>query len=296
MAKAAFIGLGSMGGNLARNLAAAGHQLAVYDLVEEKCDAVAQARKGTSPADAARDAEYLFLSVPDPSALEACMFGADGILTILHTGQIVIDMSTVSIEVSARCDEAVRARGGFFLCAPIGGGTDMAKNKTITIMCSGEKAAYDRVLPLLRDISRAQYYLGKGYGARAMKLAHNMMLAVNMQLLAETLAFCEKAGVEADQAMDIISESMMFNKYLAFKLPELRDRSFRLTSMPVKMLAKDMHLAMDCVEHLGAQAPLTQATQVLLDELNERGFGDQDPSWLLLQMEEAAGLEPKELN
>ncbi len=295
MAKAAFIGLGSMGGAMARNLIDVGHEVTVYDVVAAKCDEMAGARKASSVGEAARDAEFVFLSVPDPAALRECIFGETGILSVLHEGQIIADMSTVSIEVSAECDEAVKAKGGAFLCTPIGGGTDMAKNKTITIMCSGPKEAYDRALPLFQNLSRVQYYLGEGYGARAMKLAHNMMLAINMQMLAETLAFCEKAGVDPDAAMDIIGESMMYNKYLAFKLPEIRDRSFRRTSMPVKMLAKDMRLAMECVEHLGAKAPLTQVTKQMLDALSEQGHGDQDPTWLLLQMEKEAGLDPKEL-
>lgn len=295
MANAAFIGLGSMGGAMAQNLVDAGHRVAVYDVIESKCDEIKGAVKAASVAQAAQDAEFIFFSVPDPAALQECVFGETGALSVMREGQIVIDMSTVSIEVSARCDEAIKAKGGHFLCTPIGGGTDMAKTKKITIMCSGSKTAYDAALPLFKDLSRAQYYLGEGYGARAMKLAHNMMLAINMQMLAETLAFCEKAGVEPNVAMDIISESMMYNKYLEFKLPEIRDRSFKRTSMPVKMLAKDMRLAVECVEQTGAKAPLTQVTKEMLDRLNEQGFGDQDPTWLLLQMERDADMAPKEM-
>lgn len=295
MANAAFIGLGSMGGAMAQNLVDAGHSVCVYDVIEAKCDEIKGAEKAASVADAARNAEFIFFSVPDPAALKECIFGQSGALSVMREGQTVIDMSTVSIEVSAQCDEAIKAKGGYFLCTPIGGGTDMAKSKTTTIMCSGPKEAYDRVLPMFKDLSRAQYYLGEGYGARAMKLAHNMMLAVNMQMLAETLAFCEKAGVDPDVAMDIISESMMYNKYLDFKLPEIRGRTFKRTSMPVKMLAKDMRLAMECAEQLGAKAPLTQVTKEMLDRLNAQGFGDQDPTWLLLQMEQDAGMEPAEL-
>ena len=296
MANAAFIGLGSMGGSMAQNLVGAGHRVTVYDVVEAKCDAINGAEKVASVAEAARNAEFIFLSVPDPAALKECIFGETGVLSVMREGQIVIDMSTVSIEVSAQCDQAVKVKGGFFLCTPIGGGTDMAKAKTITIMCSGPKDAYDAALPLFKDLSRAQYYLGECYGARAMKLAHNMMLAINMQMLAETLAFCEKAGVDPNVAMDIIGESMMYNKYLDFKLPEIRDRSFKRTSMPVKMLAKDMRLAMECVEQTGAEAPLTQVTKQMLDTLNEQGYGDQDPTWLLLQMERQNGMDPKEMH
>lgn len=295
MAKAAFIGLGSMGGAMARNLIDAGHSVMVYDVVEAKCDEIIGAKKALSVADAARNAEFIFFSVPDPAALQECIFSESGALSVMREGQILIDMSTVSIEISAQCDEAIKAKGGAFLCTPIGGGTDMAKAKTITVMCSGSKGAYDRALPLFKDLSRKQYYLGEGYGARAMKLAHNMMLAINMQMLAETLAFCEKAGVDPNVAMDIIGESMMYNKYLDFKLPEIRDRSFKRTSMPVKMLGKDMRLAMECVEQLGAKAPLTQVTKQMLDTLNEQGFGDQDPTWLLLQMEKENGMNPKEM-
>lgn len=93
-----------------------------------------------------------------------CIFGETGVLQVLQNEQVIIDMSTVSMEISAQCDEAVKAKGGYFLCTPIGGGSDMAKAKTITIVCSGAKEAYDQALPLFRDLSRAQYYLGGGYG------------------------------------------------------------------------------------------------------------------------------------
>lgn len=296
MANTAMIGLGSMGGAMAQNLVKAGHRVTVYDVVEAKCDEITGALKASSVAEAARNAEFILFSVPDPAALQECIFGEHGVLGVLRAGQIIIDMSTVSMEVSALCDEAVKTKGGAFLCTPIGGGTDMAKAGTITVMCSGPREAYDRALPLFRDISRKQHYLGEGYGARAMKLAHNMMLAVNMQMLAETLAFCVKAGVDADVAMDIIGESMMYNRYLDFKLPEIRDRTFKRTSMPVKMLAKDMRLAMECVEQVGAKAPLTGVVKENLDTLNALGFGDQDPSWLVLLMEQNNGMAPKEMN
>lgn len=295
MAKIAWIGLGSMGGPMAGHLLKAGHELTVYDLDESKCDAMAGAQKAASCAEAARDAEFIFFSVPDPAALQSCVFGESGIVPVLRQGQIVVDMSTVSIEVSAQCDEAIKAQGGAFLCTPVGGGTDMAKAAQLTVMCSGPKDAYDKALPLFKCLSKAQYYLGEGYGARAMKLAHNMMIAVNMQMFAETLAFCEKAGVDPDVAMDIIGESALNNSYLTFKMPEIRDRSFKRTSMPVRMLAKDLRLAMECMEGLGMDAPVTALTKKFLDSLAEQGFGDKDPSWLVLQMEKLAGMEPEEM-
>lgn len=295
MANIAWIGLGSMGGPMAANLIRAGHSVTAYDLVEEKIDALSGAKKADCVAAAARSAEFIFLSVPDPDALRSCILGENGMAAVLREGQVVIDMSTVSIEVSAQCDEVIRAKGAAFLCTPVGGGTDMAREAKLTVMCSGPKEAYDRALPLFECLSRAQYYLGEGYGARAMKLAHNMMIAVNMQMLAETLAFCEKAGVDANTALDIIGLSTLYNKYLDFKLPEIRDRSFKNTSMPVRMLAKDLRLAAECMESIGVTAPVTIKAKEMLDALSEHGHGDKDPSWLVLQMEKLDGLEPQEI-
>lgn len=295
MAKIAWIGLGSMGSPMAANLIKAGHELTVYDLDAAKCAALDGAQAVQSCAHAAQNAEFIFLSVPDPAALCSCILDEDGIASVAHEGQIVIDMSTVSIEVSAQCDQALGEKGCAFLCTPVGGGTDMAKAAKLTVMCSGPKQAYDRALPLFQCLSKAQYYLGEGYGARAMKLAHNMMIAVNMQMFAETLTFCEKAGVDPHIAMDIISESALYNSYLDFKLPEIRDRSFKRTSMPVRMLEKDLRLAVECMEQLEMHAPITSVARQMLQSLDQQGFGDRDPSWLVLQMEQQAGLDPKEM-
>lgn len=295
MSKIAWIGLGSMGGAMARNLLKAGHDLVVYDLDQSKCDAMVGAEKAASCAQAARHAEFIFFSVPDPAALISCVFDESGVLSVLHEGQSVIDMSTVSIEVSAQCDEAICEKNGTFLCTPVAGGADMAQAAQITVMCSGAKDAYEKALPLFQCLSKSQYYLGEGYCARAMKLAHNMMIAVNMQMFAETLAFCEKAGVDPDVAMDIISESAVSNAYLSFKMPEIRERTFKRTSMPIWMLAKDLCLAMACADRMGASTPLTEHTKGILDELAQQGYDDKDPSWLVLQMEKEAGLDPKEM-
>lgn len=295
MANVAWIGLGSMGTPLARNLVKAGHQLTVYDVIAAKCNAIQGARAAASAAEAAKAAEFIFTSVPDPAALSNCILGEHGVASVLHEGQVVIDMSTVSIEVSAQCDEAVKAKGGAFLCTPVGGGADMAQAAQLTIMCSGPEEAYHRALPLFKRLSKAQHYLGEGYGARAMKLAHNMMIAINMQMFAETLAFCEKAGVDSNTAMDIISESALNNSYLTFKMPEIRDRSFQLTSMPIRMLAKDLRLAAGCMDQLKVTAPVTALAKQMLDSLSAQGYGDKDPSWLVLQMEKMAGLDPAEM-
>lgn len=296
MAHIAWLGLGSMGAPMARNLINAGYRVHAFDPAPGRYAAVEGVHGAASPAQAARGADLIFTSVPDPAALQSCLLGDDGAVSVLEEGQIILDMSTVSIGVSAQCDRAVRARGGTFLCAPVGGGADMAQAAQLTVMCSGDREAYDRALPLLRCLSKAQYYLGEGYGARAMKLAHNMMLAGQMQLLAEALAFCEKAQVDPDAALDILGGSALNSPYLSFKAPEIRDRSFRLTSMPVRMLDKDLRLAMECMDTVQMTAPVTALVKQLLDSLNAQGYGDRDPSWLVLQMEQMAGLHPKEFS
>lgn len=296
MAKIAWIGMGNMGVPLAGHLLTAGHEVTAFDTNPARCDMLAGVRKAESAADAARNAEFVFTTVPDPAALRACILGEDGVLSVLREGQVVIDMSTVSISVSAECDSAIQAKGGAFLCAPVAGGAEHAQQAKLIVMCSGSREAYDQAEPLFALMSRVRYYLGEGYGARAMKLAHNLMIAINMQMLAEALAFCEKAGVNREVALDVISLSAMMNPYLKFKLPEIRNRSFTLTSMPIRMLAKDLRLTQECVDELGIPAPLTSVAKQMLDTLNAQGYGERDPSWLVLQMEQFAGLHPEEWN
>jgi glyoxylate/succinic semialdehyde reductase len=294
MTKVAWIGLGRMGTPMANNLVKAGYDITVWNRTSSKCKGVEGAKVASTPAEAAKGAEFIFTMVADDTAMCDCILGENGVVSGLSGGEIVIDMSTVSIEASERCNKAIVEKGATFLCAPVSGSVVIAESGKLTVMCSGPKESFDKAAPLFEKLSKEQFYLGEGCGARAMKLALNMMIATSTEMLAEALALCRKAGIEPGAAMDVISSSVLNSPFVGYKLPIIRNRSFKV-SFPVRMMAKDLRLALEVIDKLRMVAPTTALVKQMLDSLDAQGYGDKDQTWLVVQMEKMAGLDPEEL-
>lgn len=294
MAKVAWIGLGNMGTPMACNLVAAGHDVTVWNRTASKCDAVEGAKKAATPAEAAKGAEFIFTMVADSVAMIDCILGDSGIAQALAGDQVIIDMSTVSIESSAQCNAAIEEKKCTFLRAPVSGSTVLAKSGALTVLCSGPKASYDKTLPLFEKLSKTQFYLGDGDCARAMKLGLNMMIGISSQMFSEALVLCEKAGIDPNVAMDVIGGSVLNSPFIAYKMPPLRERKFD-PAFSARLMAKDLGLALDVAEKLKMSAPTVALTKQMLESLVAQGHGEKDVMALLLQAESMAGMNPKEL-
>lgn len=294
MAKVAWIGVGNMGSPMSQVLLAAGHEVTVCDVSAEKCaEAVAKgARCAASNVEAIEGAEFVFTILPNPEVLMAVVLGEGGIAPALAPGQIVIDMSTVSIEASAACNEAIEKAGCQFLRCPVNGSTILAAKGELTALCSGPKDAYDKVFPLIEAMSRTQFYLGEGDASRAMKLALNMMVATTSQMMAETIVLCEKAGLARNDILDVMAGSVLASPQVLFKIPPLRENSFEPAFTTVGM-AKDVGLALNICQKYGVCAPVTGLTKQLLESLIAQGKGQQDFASLLQLTEEMSGVSDK---
>lgn len=292
MAKVAWIGVGNMGNPMSQNLIKAGHHLTVYDILSEKCSEVVKqgASLASSAAHATEGADFIFIIVPNPGALLQAVLGEKGVAARLSPGQIVIDMSTVSIEASKTCNEAIEAKGCQFLRAPVNGSTVLAAKGELTVLCSGPRNAYGTVLPLFETLSRVQFYLGDRDSSRAMKLALNMMVGITSQMLAEAVVLCEKAGIEWNTAFDVIEGSVLASPQVLFKIPPLRERNYR-PAFTTQGMAKDLGLALDMTRELGGSSPATALTKQLLESLIAQGRGGQDFASLLQLTEEMSGIE-----
>lgn len=295
MAKVAWIGLGNMGIPMASNLVAAGNDVTVWNRTASKCDAVEGAKKAASPAEAAKGAEFIFTMVADSAAMIDSLLGANGAVSALSGGEVVIDMSTVSIESSKECNDAIVAKGATFLRAPVSGSTVLAKSGALTVLCSGPKDSFDKAMPLFEKLSKAQFYLGDGDSARAMKLGLNMMIGISSQMFAEAMVLCEKAGIDPNVAMDVIGGSVLNSPFLAYKMPPIRERKFD-PAFSARLMAKDLGLALDVAKGLKMAAPVTALTKEMCEAVVAQGQGEKDVMALLLQMESLAGMNPKEFN
>lgn len=292
MAKVAWIGLGNMGVPMSINLVNAGHEVTVWNRTASKAEEVvkAGAKQTTSIPEAVKGADFIFTMIADSKVLLDVIVGENGMIPVISSGQVVIDMSTVSIESSAVCNSALVSKGASFLRAPVSGSTVLAKAGGLTILCSGPQAAYDKTMPLFEKLSKTRFYLGDGDQARSMKLGLNMMIATSLQMFAESVTLCNKAGIEWNTILDVIAGSVLASPLISYKIPPLRERKFD-PAFATNLMAKDLDLALSVAKQLGVFCPSTALTKQMLESAIANGKGNEDFATLIKVVEGMSGVK-----
>jgi 3-hydroxyisobutyrate dehydrogenase-like beta-hydroxyacid dehydrogenase len=290
MAKIGWIGLGNMGSPMSQNLVKAGHEVVVWNRTKSKADAViaAGAKWADSPKAAAQASEFVFTNVADGPSLHEVTIGGNGLVGGLSAGKIVIDMSTVSVEESAKVNEAVEKAGCKFIRAPVTGSTVLATSGKLGILASGDKAAYDKALPLFEKMGANQFYLGSGEQARVMKLSLNLMIASTMQMEAEAVVIAEKAGLDVTQACEIIAGSAAGSPLTGYKKALIAAGDYK-AAFSVKLMIKDLRLAEAVGKQYGVKLECTELTKKRLELAEKKGWGEMDFSILTKLLEEESG-------
>jgi 3-hydroxyisobutyrate dehydrogenase-like beta-hydroxyacid dehydrogenase len=277
-----WIGLGKMGAPMAARLLAAGHAMTVWN--RSPAPAAALAARGATvaatPAGAAAGAEALFLMLADDAALAAVGLGPGGAVQALAPGALVVEMSTVSPEVSARLAEAAAAAGADLLRAPVSGSVALATAGTLTVLASGPRRAFDRAGPLLAALSARQFYLGEGEEARVVKLAINLMIGTTMAMLAESLALAAGHGIPRGVMLDAVMGSAVASPFLGYMEAALRAADYR-PAFETRQMAKDFDLALAAARDAGVPLPLAERVREAFAVLIGRGEGAQDFSRLV---------------
>jgi len=292
MAKIGWIGLGNMGNPMSQNLVKAGYDVVVYDKIKPKADDIiaAGASWADSPRAVAEQSEIVFTSVPDGIILQAVAFGDTGYIAGLSEGKIAVDMSTVSVEESAKVNEAVEAAGCKFMRAPVTGSTVLAKSASLGVLASGDKATYEKVLPMLEKLGKNQFYLGEADESRVMKLAINTMIATTMQMEAEAVVLCEKAGLDVAQVTDIIAGSAVGSGICKYKAATIAEGEYP-AAFSVRLMMKDLDLALAVAKQYGVPMLSTSVTRQQLASAAATGREEKDFAILTQLVEEAAGYE-----
>jgi 3-hydroxyisobutyrate dehydrogenase-like beta-hydroxyacid dehydrogenase len=290
MAKIGWIGLGNMGSPMSQNLVKAGHEVVVWNRTKGKADAViaAGAKWADTPKAAAEKSDFVFTMISDGPTLHEVILGANGVTAGLRAGAIVIDMSTVSVEESAKANQGIEAAGGKFIRAPVTGSTVLATNGKLGILASGDKAAYDKTLPLLEAMGANQFYLGGGEEARVMKLSLTLMIATTMQMEAEAVVLAEKAGLDVTQVCEIIAGSAVGSPLTGYKKIPISSGDYK-AAFSVKLMLKDLGLAKAVGKQYGVALESTTLTQSRLELAAKKGYGDMDFSVLTKLLEEESG-------
>src|SRR2546430_7159238 len=204
--KISYLGLGTMGSGMVSNLLKAGYELTVWNRSVERNKPFARkgARVADTPANAVRDVDLVMYSLSNDQAVEEVVFGANGILSGINADQIAIDMSTVLPATSLREQEAYSKRGADFLDAPVFGSKQESADAKLWIMAAGDKAIFEKVKPVLAKLGHTVHYFGKTANATSMNLVGNLIVALELEALAEGLVLAQKAGLDLNTVMEIV--------------------------------------------------------------------------------------------
>lgn len=292
MSKVGWIGLGNMGCPMSINLVKNGNSVVVWNRTKSKAQAVLEvgAAWADSPREVGAQSEVVFTMVSDGPTFQRVTLGEDGALAGMASGSILVDMSTVSAEESAVVAEAAKARGIELVRAPVTGSTALAASASLGILASGSRDAYDRVLPLLEQMGKNQFYLGDGEQARVMKLALNLMIATTMQMEAEAVVLAEKSGIDTRQACDIIAGSAVGSPLTNYKAALIAGGEYA-PAFSVRLMMKDLDLALAAGKQYGVPLPSTALTRQSMQSAAATGRGEKDFSVLVQCLEEQSGFQ-----
>jgi 3-hydroxyisobutyrate dehydrogenase-like beta-hydroxyacid dehydrogenase len=272
-----FIGLGLMGRPMVANLLKAGYEVTVWNRTASRADAlVAQGAKvAATPRDVATASEVVFTIVSDPPALESVLWGEAGVFAGLRRESVLVDSSTVSPALERRAAAAAAAQGAEFLEAPVTGGTWGAEKGELVFMVGGTAETLKRVEPVLGAMGKRWFHLGPHGAGQTVKLAMNLLLALEVEAFAEALALVTYAGLPGERLFEVMQTSMGRSGLLDIKAPMMLKGEYK-PSFPLRLMHKDMGLALDLANQLGVPLPSAAATREVLSSVKGAAKEDVD--------------------
>jgi 3-hydroxyisobutyrate dehydrogenase-like beta-hydroxyacid dehydrogenase len=295
VAKLGFLGLGIMGGPMARHLVTGGHTVAVWSHNQKKAKELADSAGATfcaTPLEVAKNSDCAFLCVGDTAMSREVILGEKGLAKGARKGFVIADCSTVSPSESTQIGQELAALGIEFLDAPCTGSKAGAEGGTLTFMVGGKKEVFEQTKPYFEAMGKLLYYCGEaGMGLRA-KLTQNLILGNLLQAFNEGLVLSTKAGVAPELMLDILNNSAARSGLISVKAPAVFKRDFS-TNFSVKWLEKDIGLALDLGSEIGVPLLLTGLTQQLFMTAIAKGYGEEDICGSIRVLEETAGCTVK---
>jgi 3-hydroxyisobutyrate dehydrogenase len=281
--KVGFIGLGLMGKPMATNLVKAGHSVTVWNRTPERAKEVVDAggKLAKTPHEVAEGCDFLITMVSDPGALEEVLWGhegkTDGALDGLHSGALYMDCSTVSAALARKIADVCSRRGVKFLDAPVTGGDWGAREGNLVFMVGGDAAALKEAEPILGVMGKKWFHLGPNGAGQTVKVAMNMLLALQVDAMAEALGLVTKAGLKGEQLIEVMQSSMGRSALLDLKSPLMLKGDFK-PSFPLRLMHKDLGLALDLANQIGVALPATAAAREVYNAVKGETSEDVDYS------------------
>ncbi len=285
--KAGFIGLGMMGGPMCRNIIKKGNTVVVYDL---NPDAIARVRssgatEAKSAQEVAAQCDIVFLSLPMPKDVEAVIMGPNGVAAGAKKGTVIVDLSTNAPAVVQRLAKELAPKGITLLDSPVSGGVDGAEAATLAVMAGGDKAAFDKVKPLLDCIGKNVFHLGAiGTGSVA-KLCNNMVSFCNLAVASEAVMLAKRAGLDPQIMVNVIHASSGASSSLKRVDRKAIHGDFK-QEFALNLAFKDLTLALDLGRETDTPLAYGSYTYTLMQKARAKGRGGEDVSTLMRDIEE----------
>lgn len=285
MTKVGFIGLGIMGGPMATNLQAGGVKLYLHDIKNPPLALVeGGATVCTNATEVAKRADIIIVMVPDTPQVDEVLFGADGVAAGLTPGKIVVDMSSISPMATKEFAKRINKRQCDYLDAPVSGGEVGARAATLTIMVGGAQEAFDRVKPLFELLGKNITLVGGNGDGQTTKVANQIIVALNIQAVAEALLFASKAGANPAKVRQALMGGFAASRILEVHGERMVNRTFA-PGFRIELHQKDLNLALQGAKSLGISLPNTATAQELMNSCAAHGLSQLDHSALCQAIE-----------
>lgn len=288
MAKVAWLGLGVMGGPMAGHIRSrGGHDVTVYNRTAAKAHAWVRANGGgkaaATPAEAARDADFVFACVGNDDDLRAVTIGTGGAFATMPKGAVFIDNTTASADVARELSAAASAQGLAFLDAPVSGGQAGAEKGQLTVMVGGDENAFNRAEPVIAHYARMVKHIGPSGAGQLTKMVNQIAIAGLVQGLSEAIAFAERAGLNVEAVIDTISKGAAQSWQMENRWKTMHDRKFDF-GFAVDWMRKDLAICLAEAERNGAQLPVTEIVDSYYSDVQAMGGRRWDTSSLIARL------------
>jgi 3-hydroxyisobutyrate dehydrogenase len=282
-----------MGGGMAARLAESGYDVSVYNRTREKAEEVAKegARVADSPADAAREADVLCLSLANQDVVNQMLFGDDGAFEALRDGGYILDMSTVPPDFARELASKAKEDGKHALDTCVLGNPMHSRQGELRVMVGGDERDFKSVLGILETIGKDVTHLGENGMGATMKLVLNMLMGVQMPALAEAVVFGERAGLERGKILEMIAQSGYSSPVMGFRCMLMGQRNFGLAAFKLGLMRKDMMLVLDECQKLDVPMPVSESAYAMLTAAKAQGLGDLDVAAILAFQERMSGMD-----
>jgi 3-hydroxyisobutyrate dehydrogenase len=283
MAKTAFIGMGVMGFPMAGHLKAKGHEVTIYNRTAARAEewvAKHGGKRGATPAEAAKGAEFVFVCVGNDNDVRSVLYGASGVLAGLAKDAVLVDHTTASAELAREIAEKATAQGVHFLDAPVSGGQAGAEKGQLTVMVGGEPASFDKAKPVIDSYAKACVLMGPHGSGQLAKMVNQICIAGLLQGLAEGMNFAARAGLDGNKLIETISKGAAQSWQMDNRALTMLAGKFDF-GFAVDWMRKDLSICLAEAKRNGARLPATALIDQFYAQVQARGGSRWDTSSLM---------------